>query len=226
MLIAATIILMLVVAYVFWREGLLTAVTMCLNVFLAGLVAFNFYEPLADLLEANVTVVEGYEDSLCLVVLFATTLGLLRWATNSLANTDLEFPAALLRGGGVFFGLVTGYLVSGFLACVLQTLPWHENFMGFDYRFDSNSSSSDSALRHILPPDRVWLGLMRRAGVYAFSTNEEDPDFQDPDTLEERYTTFDKYGTFELRYARYRRYDDAGVYPRPYLGECDKELGK
>ena len=40
-----------IVAYAFWREGPLTAFAMCVNVLLAGLLAFNFWEPIADLLD-------------------------------------------------------------------------------------------------------------------------------------------------------------------------------
>src|SRR6266446_1995301 len=125
MLAFLTIVIMLAVAYAYLREGMFTACTMCINVFAAGLVAFNFWEPLADLLDPLFAdnFLAGYEDSLCLVVLFCLSLGLLRLATNSLATKEIEYAPALLRGGAVAFGLVTGYLVSGFLVCVLQTLP-------------------------------------------------------------------------------------------------------
>ena len=37
------------------------------------------------------------------------------------------------------------------------------------------------------------------------------------------FITFDKHGTFELRYLRYRRYDDRRD-PLPYFGELDAEI--
>ena len=39
----------------------------------------------------------------------------------------------------------------------------------------------------------------------------------------DRYVTFDKYGSFEMRYARYRRYGDNRE-PLPYLGEFDQQV--
>ncbi len=223
-----TIVIMAATAYAYWREGLLTACTMCLNVFLAGLVAFNFWEPLADLLDPMFGAGNSsyhYEDSICLMVLFCSTLALLRWITNSLARTELEFPPAVLRGGGLLFGLATGYLMSGFLICVLQTLPWHENFMFFDPHYDANAPAR--FIRTVLPPDRLWLGLMQRAGAYPFS-NETDPDFTDPPAVYDKYITFDKHSTFELRYARYRRYNDERnpPYPLPDQGDFDRQLHK
>jgi len=46
----------------------------------------------------------------------------------------------------------------------------------------------------VLPPDRVWLALMRRASTGPFRQGE-DPGF-------------DPGGSFEQRYARLRRYAD------------------
>jgi hypothetical protein len=199
MLAFLTVVLMAGVACAFWRQGLLAAVAMCVNVFLAGLVAFNFWEPLADLLEPRLagTVLAGYEDGLCLVGLFCLTLGLLRLATYVLVPRPPAYPPALQRGGAVAFGLATGYLVAGFLLCVLQTLPWEEHFLFFD-----DPADPGTAVRQVLPPDRAWLALMCRAGG--------DPA---PRWLE----------TFESRYARYRRHPPGGE-PQPYRGELDGEI--
>jgi hypothetical protein len=190
-----TVVIMLGVAYAFLQEGVLTAFTMLCNVFLAGLVAFNLWEPCAAELDPLVagTFLHGYEDSFCLVLIFTLTLGLLRWTTNSLANLHPEYNPVLDQAGAAVFGLVTGYLVAGFLVCVLQTLPWHENFMNFDPKVDRDSPKAKA--RRILPPDRVWLALMHRASVGPF--------FQADDR------EFDPGGSFEVRYARKRRYADS-----------------
>jgi hypothetical protein len=195
-----TLFIMAGVAYAFWREGLLTALTMTVNVFLAGLVAFAFFEPLAAWLGSffTDTFMHGYEDALCLTVLFAVTLGVLRLLTNNLASAQLEYQSGMRQGGTVFFGLLAGYLASGFLLCVLQTLPWQVNFMGFDYQ----APKGGIGVRSVLPPDHVWLELMH-GGM---------PDF-DPD------------GTFEARYARCRRYDENRE-ALPYQGEFGDPLKK
>ena len=196
MLAFLTVVLMAGVACAFWRQGLLAAVAMGVNVFLAGLAAFTFWEPLADLLEPRLagTFLAGYEDGLCLVALFCLALGALRLATHALAPRAAAYPPALQRGGAVAFGLATGYLVAGFLLCVLQTLPWQEHFLFFD-----DPGDPGTAVRQVLPPDRAWLALMRRAGAYPFAD------------------------TFELRYAHYRRHPPGGE-PQPYRGELDREI--
>ncbi len=217
-----TILIMLAVGYAYVREGLFTAAVMCCNVLLAGLITFNFWEPLADLVDPLLsgTFLHGYEDAACLMALFCLTLGLMRLITNSLASTVIPFPLLIHHGGGVLFGMITGYLVSGFLVCMLQTLPWYENFLFFQPKYERGT---EHVVRRVLPPDRVWLGLMHRGGAYAFA-NEVDPAVANPQSPYERYITFDKYATFELRYARLRRYTDSHDTPHKYQGEFEQQL--
>src|SRR5262249_27149435 len=162
MLGAITVFIMLGVGYALLVEGLFTAFLMCCNVLLAGFITFNFWEPLADQLDSLFagSFLSGYEDALCLVVLFSLTLGILRLVTNNLAFTEVAFPMAVHRAGGALCGFLTGYLVCGFLVCMMQTLPWHENFMYFEWK----PEGEEGGIRKYLPPDRVWLALMRRAG--------------------------------------------------------------
>src|SRR5882672_8435016 len=64
MLILFTLAVMLIVAYYHWHEGLFTATSLLVCVMLAGLATFNFWEPLAGLVESFVdrSFVQGYED--------------------------------------------------------------------------------------------------------------------------------------------------------------------
>ncbi len=202
-----TIVLMGIVTYAFWREGLMTAFAMCVNVLLAGVLAFNFWEPIADLLDPafNDTIAVGIEDGLAMMLVFLPSLMLLRWATNSLASTQLEYPPILYRGGSVVCGLLTGYLLSGFLICVIQTLPLQRDFLGFEPYKPGESPT----LRKILPPDTVWLATMHRLSGASLSTGDE---------------RFDSHCNFELRYSRFHRsfIDEKGEQKvLPSSGEMD-----
>ncbi len=194
MLSVFTILIMLVVAYAFWREGVLSAFMMGFNIFFAGLVAFNFFEPIAAELDPMVSdsFLHGYEDSLALMLLFCPTLGFLRWLTNNLVRSTVEYHPILQQGGSVVFGLMTGYLLSGFLVCVLQTMPFDDHFMKFEARIDPQATGAK--MRRILPPDRVWLALMHRASKTSLAWDED--------------TSFDADGSYELRYSRERRIPD------------------
>ncbi|HEY7425703.1 MAG TPA: CvpA family protein [Gemmataceae bacterium] len=184
-------VIMLAGAYAFWRQGALPALVMAINILLAGLIAFNFFEPIAVELDPMLdgSFLHGYEDSLCLVALFSLTLVFLRWATNALIHTTIEYHAILQQGGAVVFGLLAGYLVAGFLLCVAQTLPLDEHFLKFDARVDA--SAKGEKMRRILPPDRVWLALMHRASIASLSWDED--------------SSFDPDGSYELRYGHERR---------------------
>jgi uncharacterized membrane protein required for colicin V production len=214
-----SVLLMLVVAYAHFREGIFTAFTTLINVIFSGLVAFNFWEPLADLLDPlfRKTILEGMEDFLVFMFLFCVALGMLRLVTNNLANRILDIPPAANQWGGAAIGLVTGYFTAGFFLCLLQTLPWHDHFLGFQSR-----SENEAGLRRYLPPDRIWLSLVRGVGVGSLARAETYPEGE---AAVDRFPTFDPAGTFELRYSRYRRYADHR-FALPYFGECDWQLGR
>jgi hypothetical protein len=202
-----TILIMLGVGYAYLREGLFTAFAMLINVLLAGTITFNFYEPLAALMEPTLsgTFFAGYEDMVAMIGLFALSLGILRTATNALSATMVQYPGPLQRPGAFVAGLAVGYFTAGFLICALQTLPWHQNFMSFDWE----SRGSAEPVRRVLPPDRVWLALMHRSGAYCFSS-QEDPKGKESNSFYDKYKTFDPDGVFEMNYGRYRRYNDQG----------------
>jgi uncharacterized membrane protein required for colicin V production len=188
-----TVVVMLVSAYAFWRQGVLSAIAMAVNVLLAGLIAFNFFEPMAVELDPMVadSILHGYEDSVCLVVPFVLSLLFLRWASNALIHTVIEYQSVLQQAGAVVFGALAGYLTVGFLLSVAQTLPLDQHFLHFEARIDPTTPGAK--IRHILPPDRVWLALMHRASVGTFSWEDN---------------AFDPDGSFEMRYARERRVAD------------------
>ena len=70
-----------------------------------------------------------------------------RWM--AIGETDLEVPASieiakhtLLSAGLILaIGAITGYLVAGFLFCMVQTLPLSEKFLGFEYEVSSSTPS-------------------------------------------------------------------------------------
>lgn len=188
-----TLILMLILAYAFMREGAVTSFCMMCNVFLAGVLAFNFWEPIADQFDEMFagSALAGYEDFLCLAFLFSLILALLRLLTHRLVPTQVEFAPQIQQIGSILIGLFTGYLLAGFMTCVLQTLPWNERFMSFDPRVATDASAGKA--RRWMPPDRVWLAMMHRLSEGG---------------LTQGGPAFDAKGSFVQRYARFRRYTE------------------
>ena len=77
----------------------------------------------------------------------------------------------------------------------------------------------------MIPPDRVWLVMMRqRRWPPPLSWKEE----QQPagDTLMERYITFDRDATFEFALSSISALYGKWRGPMQYNGEFDRELGR
>jgi hypothetical protein len=199
MLAAFTVVVTLAVGYAFSLQGVLTSFAMLVNVFLAGVVAFNFFEPLAAQLPVQDTFADGYQDWICLIGLFVITLIVLRVVTNLIAVNEPEVLPIASQIGSVLCGLVTGYLVSGFIICAMQTLPIQEDFLGFSSKVEQYGGVA----RRFLPSDRVWLAMMHRASVGPLATEGDG---------------FDPRGYFELGFQRHRRYNSRGETIR-YHGE-------
>jgi uncharacterized membrane protein required for colicin V production len=188
MLVLFTLLVMILVAYAGLRNGLLNALAMVVNIVIAGLVAFNFYEPLANELEMNTirSFLEGTDDALALTLLFGITLAVLRVTVENLVPSELDLPALAQQISTGLVGLFAGYLLAGFLVCVWQTLPIEEKFLGFDHTVTAEAGPA----RRFLPPDRVWLSMMNYAGQGPLAQSNS--------------TYFDPEGSFSLRYARRR----------------------
>lgn len=202
MLVFTTFLLMLIVSYAFFQEGLFVAFCNFVNLLLAFVVVVGFYEPAAGFLEEQLkdSAADGFEDAIAMVGLFLASFGALKILSLQLAPSVIDYQHLVHNLGGAVVGLFAGYFVSGFLWCVLQTLPWQEKFMGFDVR-----STKKSASAVFLRPDRVWLAAMRKFSKGAFKTEN----------------IFDPCASFELRYQRYRRISVGREMPQIYVGDID-----
>lgn len=206
MILLSTLIIMLIVGYAFWQEGAFNGFCNLVNLIIASMLVVNFFEPCAAFLEPQLdgTVIDNLEDAISMVVIFLAAYGGLRLAANQIAPFVIHYPHLVHMLGGMVFGLVVGYLASGFLWCVFQTLPWQDDFLSFQPR-DAVKSKGSVFLR----PDRVWLAFMNKLSLGVFKTG--DPDGK----------SFDPSASFEVRYLKYRRFKRKTGEPQPFIGEPD-----
>ena len=158
------------VAWSLIREGLWGAAIIFFEILIAGLVAMNFFEPLAELLNEYVPFLAGYEDGLTLLVLFGLTLFVLREADGALWPNMVRFPGVVHRAGAAVFGVLSGLAITGFLLCAFQTFPLPAGFMGYD---------NEKKMVVGLGLDRYWLRFTQQMSQKAFSRGKEhvfDPD--------------------------------------------------
>ena len=132
-----------------YGQGMWGAGIMFVNILFGGIVAFNFYEPLAAFLVGNVWDFAGYVDCLCLGGIFTLTVLLLRLSTDYLSPQMVKFPPLLDFVGRVFFGLAAGALTVGILITFFETAPVGKKVFGV--------IGPDSRAPFNIGLDHVWL---------------------------------------------------------------------
>ncbi len=144
--------LILLLTYALASEGLWGAALMFFNVVFGGLIAFNFYEPLARLIDST-GIGWGFSDTLSLLSIFCAAVMLLRMTTETLAPAMVRFPMPVYHGGRIFFALATSLVTMAILILSFHTAPVNKKIFGhIDYKYK--------------PPfgmglDHQWLGFFQ-----------------------------------------------------------------
>src|SRR3954462_12723945 len=144
--------LILLMTYALSSEGLWGSALMFFNVLFGGLIAFNFYEPLARLIDST-GIGWGFSDTLCLLGLLIISPFLLRLVPQSLAPAMVRFPPPVYHLGRLFFGLAGAVVTVAILLVAFETAPVHKKIFGV---IDFNTK----------PPfgmglDRKWLAFFQ-----------------------------------------------------------------
>jgi len=153
-------LLLLVFGIVTWcvaSEGAWGAGIILLCVVFSGLLAMNFFEPLAIGLDGMLPA--GYADIVALCLLFTGFVSLLRVATEWIAPIDIELPAPVYQAGRWGFAVITGYVTMAFLLTALHTAPLPREFAGF--------KPERKNLLNMVAPDRQWLGFTQYVSEHA-----------------------------------------------------------
>jgi len=162
------------ITYALMSEGLWGAALMFFNTLFAALIAFNFYEPVAQLIVDNVgsETVSSFADSVSMMVLFMVSLLLLRLATESLAPAMVRFPTPLYHLGRVVFGLGGAVVMIAVLLLGYQASPVQKKLLGaWDYKHNPFFKERF---------DRDFLAFFQYTSGYTFARNgagDRDPEF-------------------------------------------------
>jgi hypothetical protein len=151
----ASLLIVLLIAgltYALTSEGLWGAALMFFNVVFAGMIAFNFYEPLAAMLDRT-GFSYGFADTLCLLVLFGVSVVALRLTTETLAPAMVRFPMPIYHAGRLIFGLGGAAVTFAILLLGFECAPVHKKvFKAYGY---------DSKPPFGLGLDHQWLGFFQ-----------------------------------------------------------------
>lgn len=192
------------VTYIVASEGAFGAGVTFLCVLFSGLLAMNFFEPLANFLDSGISAMQSFSDLVALVGLFALFTFLMRLATDNLAPTELEFDVRVYQVGRWLLAAATGYVTMAFLLTAIHTAPLPREFLGF--------APERKNLFDVDAPDRRWLGftqhvsekILGRGRIFDGSDGRSIPyvTTNDPETPR-------IWPNFPIRYAS-RRDDRAG----------------
>ncbi len=161
-------LVIVVFAAVTWcvaSEGAWGAALVFLCVLFSGLLAMNFFEPLAFFLESAVSNSSFWHnnwDVVSLVGLFALFVWLLRVATEHLSPTFIQMQPMLHEFSRWTCGLLTGYVTTAFLLTALHTAALPREFAGFAPEPERRNPICG------LAPDFQWLGFTQYVSARSF----------------------------------------------------------
>lgn len=169
------------------KDGLWSNTINLFNVMLSGILATNYFEPVANWLTQSVYGgMVHYWDSVAFGLMFATFYLLFRAIAGSFSDYRLRFNQTLDNFGGIAAAAYAGWIVVC-LACFAGHLaPLSRTYL-------NDSFKAENKMFFGLAPDRIWLGFMQQLSEGALGTG-------DPDRV------FDPQGEFMLKYASRRGY--------------------
>ena len=192
------LLIFLITAAALWFQGVWNIAITLINLILAMMIATNYFEPVATLIEGLGGASFTYLlDFIVLWVLFAFAFGILRLFSDMLSKKAVKFNLPVEMAGRSILAIWCGYLVVCFTAFSMQMAPLNNvTPMG---AFETPTSSSFLGMA----PDRQWLGFMqsRSRGALArgnFSNNIH------PSDQGLNVETFDPHSEIPLRYRQRR----------------------
>jgi len=199
--------LILLMTYALSSEGLWGAALMFFNVVFGGLIAFNFYEPLARLIDST-GIGWGFSDALSLLSIFSVAVMILRMTTETLAPAMVRFPVPIYHAGRVFFALATSLVTMAILVLAFHTSPVHKRIFGaIDYKYK--------------PPfgmglDHQWLGFFQytTGQIFAhYGSGTRDPfgEYGGSGSQRVPVRVFDPRATWLLNHQEARPYGQAPI---------------
>jgi hypothetical protein len=146
------VVLFALLTYALTSEGLWGSALMFFNVVFGGMIAFNFYEPLARLLDST-GIGWGFSDTLCMLGLFAITVLLLRMTTETLAPAMVRFPPPIYHAGRFLFGAAGAAVTLAIAILAFHAAPVHKKIF--------NAVKYDTKPPFGAGLDHQWLGFFQ-----------------------------------------------------------------
>ena len=161
MLTLVLLLIFLLIVGLLWFQGLWSNTITLINTTLSAIVAINYFEPVADLIEKQSPSYAYLWDFLALWGLFAITFGVLRLATDLLSRRRVVFEFWTETVGRSLLAIWVAWIFIGFTCVTLHTAPLGPTLgMGFQKSYAAGNFLGMS-------PGKQWLGFMQSRSVGA-----------------------------------------------------------
>lgn len=210
------VILLIVLGLVTWSvasEGIWGAALTSLIVVISGLLAMNFFEPTAALLDGFSGSLwwRSHCDIFALLGLFAVSVTVLRLSTDHISPRYITADRFMFQLGRWSGGLLAGYVTMAFLLTAVHTGPFPHSFWGF--------RPERRNLMDVVAPDRQWLGFTQWVSEESLKWPGDGKVFDGPQTyrgigregIGPRKNTI--WPSFIIRYASRRQQLASGILP-------------
>src|SRR4051794_21537012 len=156
------ILLVGVVAYFHYVQGLLSGVLSATCAAVAAVLAFSYHEQLAQLALGGKLADQA--SAIMLVALFAIIYLILRVIFDNMIPGNVRLPAIVDKVGGAIAGLIVGVFAVGILAIAAQTLPFGPVIGGYsryqvaeanDVKVPTQGQSQDTIVYNELKTEKI-----------------------------------------------------------------------
>jgi len=161
--------LILGLTYVLTSEGLWGAALMFFNVLFSAMIAFNFYEPVANLIDST-GIPWGFSDTLSMLGLFCLSVVLFRMTTETIAPAMVRFPTPIYHLGRFIFGAGGALVTIAIVILAFHTAPVHKKIFT-TVKYDTRPPFGAGL-------DHQWLGFFQYETGQVFATlgsGQRDP---------------------------------------------------
>ena len=207
------LILLACVAFVF-SEGVWSNALRFITVVAAALLATNYFEPVANQLDAWLPSYTYCWDFLALWGLFCIFIVLFRALTDQLSKVKVRFPKWIDQAGGLVFSALVGWVMVCFMLTTLHTAPLGRSFSS------GRSRRASRCFWASFSPDKQWLSFMQQTSKGALCRSVAAAG-QEPQAA-----VFDPEQEFQVRYNVRRKGVDVQVmkFSTVRLGEGQKPV--
>lgn len=175
------IVIIFICVALMWTEGMWANALTFVNTVFAALIALNFFEPVAGLIEKYARSYTYVCDFAAQWLLFIISLAVFRAITDQASRHAVRFKLPVEQAGRVIFALLTAWVFVCFATAAMHTAPLSRSpFRGsFEQEPLSNNFFG-------MAPDRMLLGFLRQRSKGALQCKTMNP--------------FDENGDYILKY--------------------------